>query len=358
MYKDFAVLAITLLTIALILAGIRVRKYNLPYLYFLSAVVTSALIFADPSLVGDKLVRYMHPLFVPVLFLIGPGIYGSVLKIEDRRKPWHIIHYLPFIIGYIILLLHWFLDYEHYRYSIETARQLNFLESMTFFPFSDGFILLSYPIYTSGYLVFTLIKLKSLRAEAKQYVLPFALLIHCPIIFDIVHGFVKGYSLIIADFQMQRYFMISIVLVIFWDVVIAKPLNPKKLLEEKSKPEARSFTYPTRHIGYSSPILIAIEDWIIDSKIDLSTLLQSKDFFIHNSSFSKTEWDTFFRDTNTNWNYLKRFIRIGRVLLLIKQGYLDDKSIDLLSTEVGYKSRASLYLAFETICGYSLTEHH
>ena len=79
MYKDFAVLAITLLTIALILAGIRVRKYNLPYLYFLSAVVTSALIFTDPSLVGDKLVSYMHPLFVPVLFLIGPGIYGSVL---------------------------------------------------------------------------------------------------------------------------------------------------------------------------------------------------------------------------------------------------------------------------------------
>lgn len=63
-------------------------------------------------------------------------------------------------------------------------------------------------------------------------------------------------------------------------------------------------------------------------------------------------------DTKTNWNYLKRFIRIGRVLLLTEQGYLDDNSIELLSKEVGYKSRASLYLAFETIYGHRLTEHH
>ena len=87
MYKDYVILAISLLVIALILGGIRVRKYNLPYLYFLFGVVVASFLLTDPALVGDRFISVLHPLFVPFLFITGPGIYASIQSVEARNFP-------------------------------------------------------------------------------------------------------------------------------------------------------------------------------------------------------------------------------------------------------------------------------
>jgi hypothetical protein len=45
MYRDYVILVITLLVIAFIFAGIRVRRYNLPYLYYMAVIVLSAFFY-------------------------------------------------------------------------------------------------------------------------------------------------------------------------------------------------------------------------------------------------------------------------------------------------------------------------
>ena len=142
LYRDYVISAISLLVIALIFAGIRVRKYNFPYLYFIGGVLISAFLFTDPDLVGDSFISIFYPLFVPFLFIIGPGLYGSVQPLEERRRPWHIIHYLPMIIGYIQIFLHWFFSSEHYYQAVVDGRDFKFLENFMFYPFTDAFIIL------------------------------------------------------------------------------------------------------------------------------------------------------------------------------------------------------------------------
>lgn len=355
-YRDYVITAISLLVIALILGGIRVRQFNFPYLYFLFGIVVVSLVFTDNELVGNSLIAILHPLFIPFLFIIGPGLYGSIQSVEERRDPWHIIHYLPLLIGYVLLFIHWFLDPAHYSEAIQEARNLNWQKARTFYPFSDSFILLGYPIYTAFYYILCLRKLKSLKSRKENYLLPVGLLIFSPIIFDVCYHYIYGYGLIINDAALQRYILIGAVLIIFWDVIIIKPPTPHQI---NVRDQERLFEreYPKIHHIQD----VKFKNYInsIVGEIDSNTinLLNNKQSFILNSGFSLTEWEAFFFLTKTNWNYFKKFIRVRRALNLMDSGFLNSRTMDDLATAVGYSTRASLYTSFRQISGQTISEY-
>ena len=68
MYQDYIITELSLLVIALIIGGITVRRYNIPYLYFLACTVLNAIFLTD--IAGNAIVKVMYPWFIPLFFLI------------------------------------------------------------------------------------------------------------------------------------------------------------------------------------------------------------------------------------------------------------------------------------------------
>ena len=356
MYRDYIITAISLLVIALILGGIRVRKYNYPYLYFLTGVVIASFLLTDPELVGDRFIKVLFPLFVPFLYIIGPGIYGSIQPIEARRNPWHIIHYLPVIFGFAMLFFHWFLDIYHYKEEVSKARSFMWEGTRTFYPFSDTFILLGYPIFTAIYYVLTIRKLREYKANRNKYILPVGMLLFSPFIWDTVHQFIYGQGYFIQDGALLRYILVGAVLIIFWDVIIVKPPKPKEVTDQLDESRPLIAPYPFIQNFPNEAMALYIMELTEDSNIELFQKFKNKNAFIKSTSFKNEEWDQFFAFTRTSWNYLKKYIRIRRAIQLLEEGFLSDANIDALAEEVGYSSRARLYSAFKQVMGTSLPD--
>lgn len=356
MYKDYVIMAITLLVIALVFAGIRVRKYNWSYLYFLTGIVIGSFIFTDPELVGNRFMNILYPLFIPILYIIGPGIYGSVQPVEARRNPWHIIHYLPMFIGYIMIFLHWFLAEPNYLQSVFNGRQFQFETNHMFWPFSDKFILMGYPYFTAGYYILSIRKLREQGSPRNMYILPIGMLLSSPLIFDLVHDYVYGYGFFLQDPNLQRYLLLPAVLIIFWDVIIVKPPKPKEA-SEKNANEESLLNYPDESSVSDKLMLEFLGELVEGDGPTLSKVLHSRTDFVRASNFSKDQWETFFAETRTSWNFLKKFVRIQKAVVLMEEGFLNEGNVDELALEVGYSTRASLYLAFRQIMGVPLPEY-
>src|SRR6056300_573471 len=172
MYQDYIITAIFLLVLALVIGGLTIRRYNIPYLYFLGGTLLGALFFTDPVLIGNTFVKFLYPWFIPLFFLVGPGLYGSFCTIKERRNTWHLIHYMPTIIGYAILILHLAFFNKHFYSTVQLATDLKWATTEIFWPFSDKWILLAYPFHLLLYIVVSINKLNSTKARTPLYILP------------------------------------------------------------------------------------------------------------------------------------------------------------------------------------------
>ena len=130
MYQDYIITALSLLVVAFIIAGITVRRYNIPYLYYLACTVLNATFLTD--IAGNSIVKVMYPWFIPLFFLIGPGLYGSYSSVEQRKGRWHLIHYLPAFIGYVILIIELGFFNDYFYTTVQLARDLKW-ESTSIF---------------------------------------------------------------------------------------------------------------------------------------------------------------------------------------------------------------------------------
>jgi AraC-like DNA-binding protein len=356
LYRDYVISAISLLVVALIFAGIRVRKYNFPYLYFLVGVIVASFLFTDPALVGDSFVQIFYPLFVPFLFMVGPGLYGSVQAIEERRRPWHIIHYLPLIIGFTQIFLHWFISPDHYYQAVTDGRDFLFLDNFMFYPFSDAFIILGYSLHAGMYFLLTMWILRRNKAPWKQYILPAGMLASVPVLFDVTFEYVYGYTLLLPSPEVQRYILVVTVLIIVWDITVIKPPKPKEA-SAKEPEEGDLLHYPDKQAVKNVALLDFLAEFVENDGPTFAKILQSRTAFVRASKFSKDEWEIFFAETRTSWNFLKKFVRIQKAIALMEEGFLSEGNVDELAIEVGYSTRASLYLAFRQIMGVPLPEY-
>ena len=371
MYQDYIITAIFLLVIALIIAGITVRRYNIPYLYFLGGTVIAAFFWTDPGLVGNVFVRQLYPWFVPLFFMVGPGLYGSFCTIKERRNKWHVIHYLPIITGYIILIVHLAFFNDSFYQTVQLAHDLKWEATSIFWPFSDKWILLAYPFHLLLYIIVSVGKLNSNKARLPLYILPVFQGVFLIPLFDIIYHFLMGTPILFADADVLRYIMFGNVLLIFWDVVNIRPrMQKEKEAEikayEAEKEAARKATlikeapkeiYPNAEKVNNAEIVLYIERLIQSGEEFPFNKHSKKADFIKHSPFKNTNWEAFFSATSTNFGYFKKYTRIHRALRLIEEGYLEDQSVESLAITVGYSSRAPFYLAFEQIMGESLTAY-
>jgi len=371
MYQDYIITAIFLLVLALVIGGLTIRRYNIPYLYFLGATVLNATFLTDVQIVGDAVVKVMYPWFIPLFFLVGPGLYGSYCSINERRNRWHIIHYLPVIIGYVILIVQLAFFNDRFYETVQLAHELRWDTTSIFWPFSDKWILLAYPFHVLLYVFISISKLNANKAKLPLYVLPLAQGIFLIPLLDINYYFLTGENMIFTNDEVLRYIMFGLVFLIFWDVVNIRPRMQKEKEDEIKAYEAEKEAerqaalvqeapkeiYPNAGKITNRDFVLYIDE-LIQGNEELPFNKHSKKAnFIKKSPFKSTEWDNFFFDTSTNFGFFKKFIRIQRAIGLIKEGYLENDSVEILAKTVGYSSRAPFYIAFEQIIGKSLTDY-
>jgi len=371
LYQDYIITAIFLLIVALVIGGLTIRRYNIPYLYFLGGTLIGATFFIDPVLIGNATVSFLYPWFLPLLFLVGPGLYGSFCTIQERRDKWHLIHYLPMFIGYIILIIHIAGFNDHFYETVQLARDLKWAGTEIFWPLSDKWILLAYPFHVLLYIIVSVNKLNVMKARVPFYVLPVFQAVFLVPYLDIIYNFVEHDFLFFASGETLRYIMFGNVFLIFWDVVNIRPRMQKEKEDEIKAYEAEKEAerqaalvqeapkeiYPNAGKITNRDFVLYIDE-LIQGNEELPFNKHSKKAnFIKKSPFKSTEWDNFFFDTSTNFGFFKKFIRIQRAIGLIKEGCLENDSVEILAKTVGYSSRAPFYIAFEQIIGKSLTDY-
>ena len=371
MYQDYIITAIFLLVLALVIGGLTIRRYNIPYLYFLGATVLNATFLTDVQIVGDAVVKVMYPWFIPLFFLVGPGLYGSYCSINERRNRWHIIHYLPVIIGYVILIAHLAFFNDRFYETVQLAHELRWDTTGIFWPFSDKWILLAYPFHVLLYVFTSISKLNADKAKLPLFILPLAQGVFLIPLLDINYYFLTGENLIFTNDEVLRYIMFGLVFLIFWDVVNIRPRMQKakeaeiKAFEAEKEverqaaliQEAPKEIYPNAGKITNRDFVLYIDE-LIQGNEELPFNKHSKKAnFIKRSPFKSTEWDNFFFDTSTNFGFFKKYIRIQRAIGLMEEDYLENDSVESLAKTVGYSSRAPFYIAFEQIMGKSLTDY-
>ena len=371
MYQDYIITAIFLLVLALVIGGLTIRRYNIPYLYFLGATVLNATFLTDVQIVGDAVVKVMYPWFIPLFFLVGPGLYGSYCSINERRNRWHIIHYLPVIIGYVILIAHLAFFNDRFYETVQLAHELRWDTTGIFWPFSDKWILLAYPFHVLLYVFTSISKLNADKAKLPLFILPLAQGVFLIPLLDINYYFLTGENLIFTNDEVLRYIMFGLVFLIFWDVVNIRPRMQKakeaeiKAFEAEKEverqaaliQEAPKEIYPNAGKITNRDFVLYIDE-LIQGNEELPFNKHSKKAnFIKKSPFKSTEWDNFFFDTSTNFGFFKKYIRIQRAIGLMEEDYLENDSVESLAKTVGYSSRAPFYIAFEQIMGKSLTDY-
>ena len=371
MYQDYIITAISLLVLALVIGGLTIRRYNIPYLYFLGATVLNATFLTDVQIVGDAVVKVMYPWFIPLFFLVGPGLYGSYCSINERRNRWHIIHYLPVIIGYVILIVQLAFFNDRFYETVQLAHELRWDTTSIFWPFSDKWILLAYPFHVLLYVFTSISKLNANKAKLPLYVLPLAQGVFLIPLLDINYYFLTGENLIFTNDEVLRYIMFGLVFLIFWDVVNIRPRMQKakeaeiKAFEAEKEverqaaliQEAPKEIYPNAGKITNRDFVLYIDE-LIQGNEELPFNKHSKKAnFIKKSPFKSTEWDNFFFDTSTNFGFFKKYVRIQRAIGLMEEDYLENDSVESLAKTVGYSSRAPFYIAFEQIMGKSLTDY-
>ena len=371
MYQDYIITAIFLLVLALVIGGLTIRRYNIPYLYFLGATVLNATFLTDVQIVGDAVVKVMYPWFIPLFFLVGPGLYGSYCSINERRNRWHIIHYLPVIIGYVILIVQLAFFNNRFYETVQLAHELRWDTTGIFWPFSDKWILLAYPFHVLLYVFTSISKLNANKAKLPLYILPLAQGVFLIPLLDINYYFLTGENLIFTNDEVLRYIMFGLVFLIFWDVVNIRPRMQKakeaeiKAFEAEKEAERQAALiqeapkeiYPNAGKITNRDFVLYIDE-LIQGNEELPFNKQSKKAnFIKKSPFKSTEWDNFFFDTSTNFGFFKKYVRIQRAIGLMEEDYLENDSVESLAKTVGYSSRAPFYIAFEQIMGKSLTDY-
>ena len=371
MYQDYIITAISLLVLALVIGGLTIRRYNIPYLYFLGATVLNATFLTDVQIVGDAVVKVMYPWFIPLFFLVGPGLYGSYCSINERRNRWHIIHYLPVIIGYVILIVQLAFFNDRFYETVQLAHELQWDTTSIFWPFSDKWILLAYPFHVLLYVFISISKLNANKAKLPLYVLPLAQGVFLIPLLDINYYFLTGENLIFTNDEVLRYIMFGLVFLIFWDVVNIRPRMQKakeaeiKAFEAEKEAERQAALiqeapkeiYPNAGKITNRDFVLYIDE-LIQGNEELPFNKHSKKAnFIKKSPFKSTEWDNFFFDTSTNFGFFKKYVRIQRAIGLMEEDYLENDSVESLAKTVGYSSRAPFYIAFEQIMGKSLTDY-
>lgn len=371
MYQDYIITAIFLLVLALVIGGLTIRRYNIPYLYFLGATVLNATFLTDVQIVGDAVVKVMYPWFIPLFFLVGPGLYGSYCSINERRNRWHIIHYLPVIIGYVILIVQLAFFNDRFYETVQLAHELRWDTTRIFWPLSDKWILLAYPFHVLLYVFISISKLNANKAKLPLYVLPLAQGVFLIPLLDINYYFLTGENLIFTNDEVLRYIMFGLVFLIFWDVVNIRPRMQKEKEDEIKAYEAEKEAERQAALVQDAPKeiypnvgkitnrdFVLYIDELIQGNEELPFNKHSKKAnFIKKSPFKSTEWDNFFFDTSTNFGFFKKYIRIQRAIGLMEEGYLQNDSVESLAKTVGYSSRAPFYIAFEQIMGKSLTDY-
>lgn len=83
----------------------------------------------------------------------------------------------------------------------------------------------------------------------------------------------------------------------------------------------------------------------------------SMEMLSSDSGHSPAAWRSYFKSKDTTFLIVKKRMRIDHATQLIVDGYLDNHTVDALTSEIGYASRSTFYSAFQEIKGMPFPQY-
>ena len=336
-----------IITIVLVSSWNPANKSNF-YLIFLFTVLTSVVFFLPTDTWGTAITSLLFPWALPFFYLIGPSFL--VLSLESKvSRPLALFLLLPFATLCSVLFLQIIFNNELYNTQVALGISNNFSKSSTFL-IADKDLLLFYPVHVFVFAVLALIALVRQRSKKILLLLPSATILFMPLVLDLVYSFIHGGDyMIISDNNLLRNIYLVLVLVVIMDALLVKSRKKKNQTNSGSleDPVSVSSLTPEQVDFFISSEIKNAEALIFDNYV-------TPHEFYKGTPFSQLEWSAYFKESDTSYAWLKKTMRIQRSILLMKNGYLEENSIDALSNDVGYASRTSLYKVFLEIEGCSL----
>jgi AraC-like DNA-binding protein len=83
----------------------------------------------------------------------------------------------------------------------------------------------------------------------------------------------------------------------------------------------------------------------------------SMEMLSSDSGHSPAAWRSYFKSKDTTFLIVKKRMRIDHATQLIVNGYLDNHTVEALTSEIGYASRSTFYSAFQEIKGMPFPQY-
>lgn len=323
---------------------------------FCFGAVVSGVFFNGLLLKNPMIISVIYPFMVPAFYVMGPAMFLHSKRYTGGLRQADLWHYAPALLLLLDLVIYGLSFPEMYEKNMVHAMEGNFIKMEHSFIFSGTFLFTAYVVPTSAYALWTLIQLGrsgEWRRARGLMVLLVTIIVLTPFLEDVVRYFIWGdrfLSIVTLD-QSRILLVLSAPALLFHVVayvnftVFAGKLYVSRLASKKSR-------------GSLSKDYSNLQEWIDAEYEDVSSVLLSpgisKELYMDQTDFLREDWERFFKELGMSFNELKKAVRIHHSKRLIREGYLETHSVEGLTLEVGYRSRASFYKAFETETGTKL----
>jgi len=346
---DLLVSALKLLSAAslvfavILAASISKRDWQSRYVWVVlgSCIVALVWLLNSALVLNARAIAFFYPYFFGFLFLLGPGIYFGLTNRKIQNLTFVLLHTSAAV---IICISRWSVAKSD-QISQEFIDNLIYLEKPLYSIFSKLFLhddLILYALLPLHFLLYGLFTV--FRTKKILHALVLALMLSLIMLFCYVYtgsslGLNISVRVLTVTIEVALLFFILRYLVSGNNTEVSSDKSLTQRLEVRANEEIIDYLsdFERCQRDFSSSDF-SVDTLIIKSNIDLYT------------------WRNYLEDEQISFTTLKKRIRVNYAQRLLAKGFLDQYTVEYLTTTIGYQSRTSFYTAFKEVTGKSFAE--
>ena len=362
LYLDLLQLSLLVFSFAFLVIIIKYFSNGLKGLHlviFCFGALISGTFFNGVYINNALITGLIYPFFVPLFYAMGPALLLHAKRLMGEPIKGDAIHYAPALILLVDLVFYALLNPEVYKDNMLWVMEGNFLKLSHSFIFSGTFLFTAYVMPTSVYAIYTIVLMfrkKAIRRNRDLFALLCSVVILTPLLQDVVNYYIieqRLLSFMNIDYARGLLVISAPIVLIHATRFVRTNTSLSEVLRTSSKISKKK-TFNQEEVS-------AVQRCIEEELENTASLLLSpgitKELFIDQTDLNRYEWDTYFIASSLRFADVKKKVRIHHAKRMIDDGYLEKYSVEALTFEVGYRSRASFYSAFEKETGLKLTEY-
>lgn len=360
------------------------------FLFFLFNNIYSLAHYATTDSQSDDLVAVMLINFSPVFVLTGPALFFYVrglLQDDYRLRKKDLFHFIPFLIYFINIAGYLFSSYDYkLKFALKLIKNPAELLQVEYLFLPGVFTFLLRPILTIGYVLacasLILRYYRKNNSTQKQFTLVYKWLSFLLLISLIIYGNfllfsiqgIKESNYEIAA-QTGKIYLISVLvgiillnvsLLFFPNILYGLP-QLDYAIQYFKKEQNNTDIINNNALKKNTKNFEISEEKLSLLKYKIDKYLENKPFLKPDFNLTSMSIDTdipvhhlsyyFNEHLGLNFNMWKNDLKIAQVIKLIKEGSGEILTLDALSKQAGFGSRASFFNSFKQKMGVTPSEY-